>query len=1203
MKAKTLLITMFLLLAIGLSAGLELNLKTPDRASLENAGQIILDPGAPMLPYYALRVLVPFGESVEAVDLTLQNPRLLSRGTVPAMARTQQPTSMPAPDTTLPNPLIWNVDSPWPTESYRYLGTQFQRGYQIAVINVFPYKYNPVTRELLVYEDISLSLHASPDRDLSSRQANMLRRDANALRELAEMVVNPSEANSYAGAERFRTHVPQSRLIDLSTPKRMIVITDPTRVDWFTDYVQWREANGVSTGIFTTQDIYAQYTGIDNAAKVRAFIIDAYQSWAATSTPLEYVILGGDDEIVPERGAYGQVGDTVDTRMPVDIYFSNLDGNWDANNNQIYGEILDDTDMVPELHIGRFPAELQSEFQNMFRKIQYYVQNTTFSNNIALMFGENLNWNPVTWGGDYKDDVATHIPETYELRTLYQRDGTYNENLVWNAINDGANVMNHMGHANETFLMGQGNNTIEQLQNTEYGFLYTQGCYPAAFDQRTSGDGECIAEHMVTTAGGLFSFIGNTRYGWYMPGGINGASQFYDRQYFIGLFETLNTELGKALTYSRAQNLNAALTNDVMRWCYYEVVLFGDPSISVKYPDPSLPLLSLESYEITDEDGDGDGSFNPGESLRIYPRVRNQDGWAAAHNVSVTVTGMPYGVQLLGPCISIADLAPGALSSPDLYISFQLPYDLPYGEYNLKLSIDARHPVTQLSIGVRQSTASFAITLIDNRFPWDCENSTHSAPIVYDFNNDDDLDIMYLDVFGETYLIGTDGEQFGGFDAPSEQNVMRSSAMGDINNDGNPDLVFSSRTGTVYATTLSGTPIFNYDSGSSFLFTPVIADIDGDGTNEVLVHSLDKRLFAFRANGTQVPGFPVSLTSTFPSELAAADLDNDGACEIILGTQNGQLHVIRGNGLAQTGFPVNVGGPVTGSPLVLENNRIAIGAGPNLVLISSSGSEVFSKALSAAVPNGAVPADLTRDGSSELVFTTLDGKLYAVNQSGNDLPGFPINIGASFTAPPLIADLDGDVYLEILMQSYISSVYAFNHDGSNVPGFPFGTSFNGNTPATLTDLDGDGILRLISGYSTGILVVNLRRPVTAKMPWTVYRGGLMRQGSYAATGYVDNPNQTIPPLRDQLLQNYPNPFNPSTSISFSLSKASHASLRIYNLKGQLVRTLLDGQLSQGSHTLVWDGRDSSGTSVASGVYLYRLETPGSSFGKRMLLMK
>jgi len=1203
MKANTLSIMMILLLASSLWAGVELNLRTPDRAALEQSGQLILDPGAPMLPYYALRVLVPFGEDVQTVEVTLGTPRQLSRSAEVPMARAQQPTSMPAPDTTQPDPSIWAVDAPWPVESHRFLGTQFQRGYQIAVINVYPYKYNPVSRSLMVYEDIQISITGSLSAQLSSRQANMLRSDQAALRELAELVINPQESNSYAEASRWRDHNPQSRLIDLSTPRQMIVITEESRIPWFNDYIQWRSANGVSTGIFSTQDIYAQYAGIDNAAKVRAFILDAYQSWADTSVPLEYVILGGDDEIVPERGAYGQVGDTVDTRMPVDIYFSNLDGSWDANNNQIYGEVLDATDMIPEVHIGRFPAELYGEFHNMFRKIQYYVENSTFSNNISLMFGENLNWNPVTWGGDYKDDVATHIPETYELRTLYQRDGTYNESLVWNAINDGANVMNHMGHANETYLMGQGNNTIEQLQNTEYGFLYTQGCYPAAFDQRTSGDGECIAEHMVTTAGGLFSFIGNTRYGWYMPGDINGASQYYDRQYFIGLYETLNTQLGKALTFSRAQNLNAALSNDVMRWCYYEVVLFGDPSISVKYPDPSLPLLSMESYEITDEDGDGDGSFNPGEILRLYPRIRNTAGWAAAQNVSVTVTGMPSGVQLMGPCINIPELPAGALSSPDLYIPFLLPVTLPYGDYSLKLSIDARHPVTQLSIGVRNFTASFGITLIDNRFPWDCDNSTRSAPIVYDFNNDDELDIMYLDVFGETYLIGTDGEQFGGFTAPAQQNVMRSSAMGDLNGDGSPDLAFSSRTGTVYATTLSGTPLFNYDSGSSFLFTPVIADIDGDGLNEVIVHSLDKRLFAFNADGSLVSGFPLTFSSTFPSELAAADLNGDGSLEIILGTMNGHLHVITGDGQPLTGFPVEAGGSITGSPLVLENNRIAIGAGSNLVLFNASGSQIFSKPLSASVPNGAVPADLNRDGNSELVFTTLDGNLYAVDQNGSDLAGFPVSIGANFTAPPLIADLDGDVHLEILMQSYISSVYAFNHDGSPVPGFPFGTSFNGNTPATLTDLDGNGILRLVSGYSTGVLVVNLRRPVTNKMPWITYRGGLMRQGSYAATGYVDGAEQLIPALGDRLSQNYPNPFNPSTTISFSLSEAGRASLSIYNLKGQLIRSLVDGHLSAGANTLVWDGRDAMGRSVASGVYLYRLETPRGSFTNRMLLMK
>jgi len=183
--------------------------------------------------------------------------------------------------------------------------------------------------------------------------------------------------------------------------------------------------------------------------------------------------------------------------------------------------------------------------------------------------------------------------------------------------------MNHMGHANEFTLIGQSNGSAENLTNTEYGFLYSQGCYPAAFDQRTSGSSESIGEHLVTASGALFSFIGNTRYGWYSPGSVNGASQFYDRQFFRGLFQQNLPYLGDALTYSRLQNLNSALSNDVMRWCYYEVVLFGDPSIAVKAFNPNLPLLNLASYTITDEDSDNDGIINPGEIIRLYPVVSN----------------------------------------------------------------------------------------------------------------------------------------------------------------------------------------------------------------------------------------------------------------------------------------------------------------------------------------------------------------------------------------------------------------------------------------------------------------------------------------------------------------------------------------------------------------------------------------------------
>lgn len=89
-----------------------------------------------------------------------------------------------------------------------------------------------------------------------------------------------------------------------------------------------------------------------------------------------------------------------------------------------------------------------------------------------------------------------------------------------------------------------------------------------------------------------------------------------------------------------------------------------------------------------------------------------------------------------------------------------------------------------------------------------------------------------------------------------------------------------------------------------------------------------------------------------------------------------------------------------------------------------------------------------------------------------------------------------------------------------------------------------------------------------------------------------------------LHNNYPNPFNPSTTISFTIPAADKVSLKIYDLQGALVATLLDGDaLSGGSHQRVWDGRNSSGAAAASGVYLYRLHTPVFSETKRMLLLK
>ncbi|MDY0128546.1 MAG: T9SS type A sorting domain-containing protein, partial [Candidatus Cloacimonadaceae bacterium] len=100
----------------------------------------------------------------------------------------------------------------------------------------------------------------------------------------------------------------------------------------------------------------------------------------------------------------------------------------------------------------------------------------------------------------------------------------------------------------------------------------------------------------------------------------------------------------------------------------------------------------------------------------------------------------------------------------------------------------------------------------------------------------------------------------------------------------------------------------------------------------------------------------------------------------------------------------------------------------------------------------------------------------------------------------------------------------------------------------------------------------------------------------------DDMDEIVPP-EFSLKQNYPNPFNPSTTISYWLPETARVRLDIYNLKGQLVKTLIDSEMAAGLHSVVWNGKDSNNQAVASGVYFYRISSPNNTQTKRMLLMK
>ena len=104
-------------------------------------------------------------------------------------------------------------------------------------------------------------------------------------------------------------------------------------------------------------------------------------------------------------------------------------------------------------------------------------------------------------------------------------------------------------------------------------------------------------------------------------------------------------------------------------------------------------------------------------------------------------------------------------------------------------------------------------------------------------------------------------------------------------------------------------------------------------------------------------------------------------------------------------------------------------------------------------------------------------------------------------------------------------------------------------------------------------------------------------------GAVANDDPTVPALTTNLAGNYPNPFNPETTIRYSVKDSTPVTIGIYNIKGQLVKTIVNEVKAAGEHSVVWNGTDSNGRQVASGMYYYKMYAGKYSSTKKMILMK
>jgi len=507
------------------------------------------------------------------------------------------------------------------------------RGFPILYINIYPVQFDKEYNDLFFYNNIDINIIFKESNDDVNIRG--FERDFELVRRLID---NPYDLNSY------RNHYSSLKINELDyliiTNNRLLnsnysnnfyyfsesknnrnIKTDIITVEEIVNnsdfYVNGTWGDNNPDNPFYQSEIYDNYSFFnDTQAKIRNYIRYAYSELG-----IDYVLLGGDadvdnnfENIIPSRGLFANesglplcsslILDEEEADIPSDVYYSNLDGNFNYDLDIHFGESpdrnnyanIDEADLLSEVFIGRACVDNYEELSNfVIKTLSYQNLNSSPYLSKILFVGEYLGFPGISaYGSNYKDLIIPIIPNNYNIATLYDRDlsNNWNKNDIIDIINVATpHIINHDGHSYYGYNMRMSNSDINKLSNTNYFFAYSHGCMAGGFDN--PGGYDCIAEYLtVGSPYGAFAVIMNARYGLGSENSLNSPSQFLDESFFKALFLENFKQIGRANHYSKEDHVWRINENGI-RWVYYETNLFGDPEISIKNPSESNIVINI----------------------------------------------------------------------------------------------------------------------------------------------------------------------------------------------------------------------------------------------------------------------------------------------------------------------------------------------------------------------------------------------------------------------------------------------------------------------------------------------------------------------------------------------------------------------------------------------------------------------------------
>ncbi|MDN5354510.1 MAG: serine protease [Candidatus Cloacimonadota bacterium] len=629
-----------------------------------------------------------------------------------------------------------------------------------------------------------------------------------------------------------------------------------------------------------------------------------------------------------------------------------------------------------------------------------------------------------------------------------------------------------------------------------------------------------------------------------------------------------------------------------------------------------IPNLTVEDYNLTELNGDGDSVPNPGEELELTIMLQNGyftgGAWREADDVTATLNCDVPGVTIesgsetaefgyIGQYGAVwNDSDPFIISTESSLSDLVIPF-------TLTISANPDDPNWPY-----ETTREFDIelSLLHHGWPFVLGGSSSSSAVIINVDGEGDKEVVFADQLGNIHAVAPNGvDELPGFPVESgSSNISAALAAADLDDNGKMEIVAGTEGNEVLAIDYQGNILFQNDIGGQVRGNPMISDLDGNGTKEIVTFTLTGNIVSvLNADGSDYPGFPTTLSSATLASPALADLNGDGYKELITATVTGQIFALSVTDATNIeGWPVSIGMGSWNGPSVADidgdtHPEVLVGTLQGKILIlNHDGTTAIEKQVGGQVKTGIVCADVNNDESLEIAFANTNGEVYLLDSAGNELEGFPVDIGAATESTPVMADMDNNGTIDIILGDNSGYLHSIDMTGSETPGFPLYYDSALKTSPALGDVDNDGDLDIAVANLTSYLLVDYKNP-TGEVRWPNFKYDAARTGNMG--GAVGTNPVVTPNLTTNLGDNYPNPFNPVTNIYFSLKQSGNVQLEIFNLKGQLVKTLINSEMSKGGHTVTWQGKDKNDAQVASGIYLYRLTTDDYSASKKMLMLK